>query len=87
MDRLARLPVVVSLGSLEEWADIRRRLDQVGAIREIDVEAFSQQEAELVFNHIGNVSQLQRALEARGLRLSEGAQTWRLQRMAGQPAG
>ena len=87
MDRLARLPVAVSLGSLEEWADIRRRLDQVGAIREIDVEAFSQQEAELVFNHIGNVSQLQRALETRGLRLSEGAQTWRLQRMAGQPAG
>ena len=87
MDRLARLPVAVSVGSLEEWADIRRRLDQVGAIREIAVEAFSQQEAELVFNHIGNVSQLQRALEARGLRLSEGGPSWRLQRMAGQPAG
>ncbi len=87
MDRLARLPVAVSLSSLDEWADIRRRLDQIGAIRGIDVEAFSQQEAELVFNHIGNVGQLQRALEARGLNLSEGARTWRLQRTAGQPAG
>jgi len=87
MDRLARLPVTVPLGSLEAWADIRRRLDQVGAIRGIDVETFSQERAELVFNHIGNVDQLQRALEGRGLQLSEGAGTWRLQPMAGQPAG
>jgi hypothetical protein len=87
MDQIARLPVSVALGSLEEWADLRRRLDQVGAIRDIDVETFSQQRADLVFNHIGNVDQLQRALEARGLQLSEGAGTWQLQRTAGQPAG
>lgn len=87
MDRLARLPVTVALGSLEEWADIRRRLDQIGAVRGIDIEAFSQQRAELVVNHIGNVDQLRRAFEARGLQLSEGAGTWRLQRTAGQPAG
>jgi len=87
MDQIARLPVTVSLDSLEVWADIRRRLDQVGAIRGIDVETFSQERAELVFNHIGNVDQLQRALEGRGLQLSEGAGTWRLQRTAGQPAG
>jgi hypothetical protein len=87
MDQLTPLTVAVTLGSLEVWADIRQRLDQVGAIRAIEIEAFSQREAELVVNHIGNVSQLQRALEARGLRLSEGAGTWQLQRMAGQPAG
>ena len=87
MDRLARLPVTVALGSLEVWADIRRRLDQVGAIRGLDVESFSQERAELVFNHIGSVDQLQRALAGRGLNLSQGAGTWRLQPMAGQPAG
>lgn len=87
MDRLTRLPVSVALGSLEAWADIRRRLDQVGAVRGINIEAFSQQQAELVINHIGNVDQLQRAFEARGLQLSEGAGTWRLQRLTGQPAG
>lgn len=87
MDRLAQLRIDVPLGTLDDWADIRRRLAQVAAIRRIDVELFSQGEAELIVNHIGNVGQLQRALEARGLRLSEGAQSWRLQRMAGQPAG
>lgn len=87
MDQLARLRVDVQLGTLEEWADIRRRLAEVAAVRRVDVEMFSQAEAALVVNHIGNRSQLQRALEARGLRLSEGAQSWRLQRMAGQPAG
>lgn len=87
MDQLARLRVDVSLGTLEEWADIRRRLSEVAAVRRVDVEMFSQAEAELIVNHIGNRSQLQRALEARGLRLSEGASSWRLQRMAGQPAG
>ncbi len=87
MDRLTPLRVGVPLGTLDEWAEIRRRLAQVAAIRRVDVEVFSQAEAELVVNHIGNVSQLQRALEARGLRLSEGAQSWRLQRTAVQPAG
>jgi hypothetical protein len=87
MDQLARLRVGVPLASLDEWADIRRRLAQVAAVRRVDVEMFSQAEANLVVNHIGNVSQLQRALEARGLRLSGGAESWRLQRMAGQPAG
>jgi hypothetical protein len=87
MDQLAQLRIDVPLGTLDDWADIRRRLAQVAAVRRIDVEMFSQGEAELVVNHIGTVGQLQRALEARGLRLSEGGQSWRLQRMAGQPAG
>ena len=87
MDRLAQLRVGVPLGTLDEWADIRRRLDQVAAIRRVDVAAFAQAEAELVLNHVGSVSQLQRVLEARGLRLSEGAGAWLLQRAAGQPAG
>ncbi len=87
MDQLTQLRVAVPLGSLEDWAEIRRQLAQVGAIRRVDVELFSQAEAELVVNHIGSVSQLQRTLEARGLRLSEGGESWRLQRMAGQPAG
>jgi hypothetical protein len=87
MDRLAQLRVGVPLGTLDEWADIRRRLDQVAAIRRIDVASFAQAEAELVLNHVGSVSQLQRVLDARGLRLTEGAGAWQLQRAAGQPAG
>jgi hypothetical protein len=87
MGRLAQLTVGVPLGTLDEWADIRRRLDQVAAIRRVDVASFAQAEAELVLNHVGSVSQLQRVLGARGLRLSEGAGAWLLQRAAGQPAG
>ena len=87
MDRLARLPVVVPLTAFDDWTDIRQRLTQVAAIRQVDVETFSQRQVGLIFNHIGNVNQLQRALEARGLRLSQGADAWRLQRMGGQPAG
>jgi len=87
MDRLAALPVDVALDGFEAWADIRRRLAQVAAVRRVDIEAFSQTEAALIFNHIGTVGQLQRALEARGLQLMQGAGTWRLRRTAGQPAG
>jgi hypothetical protein len=86
-DQLARTAVTVPLGSLDTWADIRRRLGQVAAIRRIEIEQFSQADASLVFNHVGNIDQLQRALAARGLGLVEGTGTWRLQRAAGQPAG
>lgn len=87
MDHLAALPVTVPLDGFASWTDIRRRVADVAAVRRIDIEAFSQIEAMLIFNHIGNVSQLQRALEARGLELRGGAGSWRLRRMAGQPAG
>lgn len=87
MDRLAQLPVELSLDSFEAWTDIRRRLAEVAAVRRVDIDAFSQTEVALIFNHIGNVGQLQRALEARGLELTQGAGTWRLRRTAGRPAG
>lgn len=86
-DSLAKLPVSVALGSLEEWAAIRAGLAATAAIRRVDVQTFSQAEAELIFSHIGNVAQLQRALEARGLTLSQGVDRWRLQRTAGRGAG
>jgi hypothetical protein len=86
-DSLAQLEVAAPLGGLEDWAAIRSGLEEVSAIRRIDVMSFSQAEAELVLNYIGNVDQLQRALAARGLGLSQGAERWRLQRTAGRNAG
>lgn len=86
-DSLAQLEVEAPLGGLEDWAAMRAGLEAVSAIRRIDVTAFSQAEAALVLNYIGNVDQLQRALAARGLGLSQGTERWRLQRTAGRDAG
>lgn len=87
MDQLARLAVEVPLDTFDDWTDIRQRLGAVAAIRRIDVETFSQSEVQLIFNHIGNVEQLRRALETRGLSLTQGADAWLLRRTAGQRAG
>ena len=84
--RLASLGVDVQLGSLDTWADIRRRLAEVAAIRQVEIETFAQQDATLVLNYIGSLDQLQRSLATRGLDLADGAGTWRLLRMAGQPS-
>jgi hypothetical protein len=84
--RLARLGVDVELGSLDIWADIRRRLAEVAAIRQVEIETFAQQDATLVLNYIGSLDQLQRSLATRGLDLADGAGSWRLLRMAGQPS-
>lgn len=86
-DKLAKLQVQAPLGSLEDWSAIRSGLAAVSAIRRIDVMAFSQAEADLVLSYIGNVDQLRRALAARGLGLTGGADRWRLQRTAGRGAG
>ncbi len=86
-DELAKLRVETPLGSLEDWSAIRSGLAGVPVIRQIEVRTFSQAEAELVLSYIGNVDQLRRALAARGLALSGGADRWRLQRTAGRGAG
>ncbi len=84
-DQTARLGVDVQLGSLDAWADIRRRLAEVAVIRRVEIETFAQQDAALVLNYVGTLDQLQRSLATRGLDLADGAGTWRLLRMAGQP--
>jgi hypothetical protein len=85
--RLASLGVDVQLGSLDTWADIRRRLAEVAAIRQVEIETFAQQDATLVLNYIGSLDQLQRSLATHGLDLSDGAGSWRLLRTSGPPAG
>ena len=81
------LSVSVPLADLQGWAHIRSILNGVPEIQSVAVNAFSQSEASLRLAYIGGQSQLDRALESRGLRLQEETNRWLLLPAEGRSGG
>ncbi|MCB1969732.1 MAG: DUF2066 domain-containing protein [Geminicoccaceae bacterium] len=85
--RAESLSVTVPLADLAGWTQIKKVLEDVPEIQSVAVDAFSQREASLRLAYVGGLSQLDRALGARGLRLQEGTNQWLLQRAEGPVGG
>lgn len=81
-----RLSLVVPLADLASWVQIRRELEAMPEVREVQVESFSRQRAQLGLTYVGEIGRLQEALARRGLQLGSESEGWQLRPVGTQPA-
>lgn len=86
-DNVEELIVNAPLADLASWAHIQKALGLMPEVQNVDLRAFSQSEAVLRIKFVGGLTQLQRSLENRGLRLAEETGQWQLQRAGSLQAG
>lgn len=67
-----QITLTVPIGSLAEWAEIRRRLSAIGLVRKADVLQVTRQEGRVAVTYVGETAQLKSALAQRELELVEG---------------
>ena len=81
------LAVVVPLGSLGGWLDIRKRLAGIAYVRETRLVSLSRNEARLRLHYLGDESQLINALAQSDLSLIQEGERWLLRLDGREPAG
>ncbi len=77
------LAVEVPLRSLDEWLEIRSRLESIAFVRRSDLVVLTRRAAVLRLNFIGDEEQLRLALAQNDLTLEPGATAWVLRMRAG----
>jgi hypothetical protein len=77
-DNPVRLSVRVPIGGLEEWVEIRSRLDGSAIVREVELAALSRNSAQVVLHYLGEPGQLALDLSQRDLELVEADGFWTL---------
>ncbi|MEC9347642.1 MAG: DUF2066 domain-containing protein [Pseudomonadota bacterium] len=82
----ARISVLVPVAGLQDWLEIRRRIDDVSLVRSTDVSMMSASDVVVVLNHVGDTELLRRALAQARLLLDQTDGYWTLRRLdaAGQ---
>jgi hypothetical protein len=80
------LSVMVPVGGLADWTQLRDRLTRTPAVRGWEVGAMSQTSASLVLHFVGAQQQLEAALVQNGLVLSWADDHWVLQTAQAKPA-
>jgi hypothetical protein len=73
-----RLEILAPLRGLEEWLEIRRRLEQVPSVQSIDMRYLALAEAKFELFYGGDQLSLERALAGRGLSLVADTGNWTL---------
>ncbi len=85
-----QLTVTISITSLGDWLDIKRRLAKVVFIRQSNLVYLSRKKVQLRLNYIGDEDQLVLALEQNNLVLERGPISWMIRRSGSNnsvPAG
>lgn len=77
-DNPVRLSVRVPIGGLEDWVEIRSRLDGSAIVREVELAALSRSGAQVVLHYLGEPGQLALDLSQRDLELVESDGFWTL---------
>ena len=80
------LAVMVPVGGLSDWTQLRGRLTRTTAVRGWEIGAISQSSASLVLHYLGAQQQLEAALVQNGLVLSWVEDHWVLQTAQSKPA-
>jgi hypothetical protein len=80
------LSVMVPVGGLADWTQLRDRLTRTPAVRSWEVGAMSQTSASLILHFVGAQQQLEAALVQNGLVLSWADDHWVLQTAQAKPA-
>lgn len=82
----ASLSVMVTIGGLSDWTNLREKLTRTPAVRSWEVGAISRTSASLVLHYVGDQQQLEAALVQNGLVLSWAEDHWLLQVALAKPA-
>ena len=77
-DNPDRLSVRVPIGGLEEWVDIRSRLDGSAVVRKVELTTLSRTGAQVILHYLGEPAQLALDLSQRDLELVESNGFWTL---------
>ena len=80
------ISVTVPLAALATWVQIMHQLDTMPEVREVRIESFARDRAEVTLTYAGDVGRLRDAFGRRGLELSSESNQWQLQLAASQPA-
>jgi hypothetical protein len=81
------LEVVVPIASLRDWVDVRRQLEAMVVVRDLDVLMLASDVVRVRLLFVGDMEQLTKALAAAGLTLTQGAPDWVLAPPARDGAG
>ncbi len=81
------LEVVVPIASLRDWVDVRRQLEAMVVVRDLDVLMLASDVVRVRLLFVGDLEQLTKALAAAGLTLTQGAPDWVLAPPARDGAG
>jgi hypothetical protein len=86
-DLQGTIEVLVPVGGIEEWVEVRRRLRQVPAIRHARLRSLTRNRAALALSYVGEARQLAVALGQQDLELEERFPAWvlRLRRPLAEP--
>lgn len=79
-DSVDEMTVTAPLADLAGWAHIQSALAAMPEIQSSELQTFSQNQAVVRIRFVGGLTQFQRSLENRGLRLGEETGRWQLQR-------
>lgn len=79
-DSLNVVAVTLPVTALSDWLEVRRRLNRVAVISEVDVVLLARDEVRLNLHHLGTIDQLALALAQADLTLSLDGDQWRLSR-------
>ncbi len=77
---LQRLSALVRITGLSDWQDIRRTMEAVSVVREVELAQISVNDAIVVLHHLGDTALLTRALAQQGLVLQDNDGYWTLRR-------
>jgi hypothetical protein len=80
------IAVTVPLAALATWVQIMHQLDTMPEVREVRIESFARDRAEVTLAYAGDIGRLQDAFGRRGLELSSENNQWQLLLAADQPA-
>lgn len=76
----ARLSALVPVGGLDDWLEIRRRIDDVALVRSTELSMMSASDVVVVLHHVGDTDLLRRAMIQSRLLLEESDGYWTLRR-------
>ena len=78
MDQLGSMRAQMYLSSLQEWIELKKRLEKVPLIREMALHSISINEVQLDLIYLGTPAQLSATLQQYGISLTEFDQQWTL---------
>lgn len=70
--------VTIPINGLKQWVDVRKKLEDVELIRQMDTASFRTDQVVMEFTYNGNLHQLMLALRQKGLHLQESDNGWTL---------
>lgn len=71
-----RITVLSRLSAVNDWIGLRKKLQSVPQVSQVELSAISSQQVDMVLHYSGTLSELEQAINARGLQISKAQNYW-----------